>query len=493
VAETPVIRYLKSDGKDLAYQVAGAGSVGIVNVLELTVHLDLLWADPAWANQFERFGSLWRMALFQLRGVGLSEPVERRPTVEEQAEDIGRVMDAAGLDRAIVFGSFSTAPGAVVFAALHPERVQALLLFDPIVSGPLADDPDLGGWRDAAEAHAWAEIWLSVADRWGTGAAVEGWNPVIISPRTLRQVGLLERTGASRPVARAYVEATMRADVSRIAPQVRAPTRVLHLQGNPLPEAVARHAASLFPDGELDLIPPSQAGMSWGESFVSFFEYLAETVSGRAAPASDRLLATVLFEDVVGSTTLISKIGDEAWGRLRLQRDRLVANCVEALGGRIISTAGDGSMCSLPGPAAAIQCAERLHDGAASLGLQLRVGIHSGECERIGNDLSGLAIHIAARIGSAAAPGETFVSRTVADLVAGSELRFDSRGLRELKGVPGQWEILAAAKDVAAPTAPAEPPRPRLGDRVIVAAARRAPRLLSALNRLEQATARHRT
>ena len=174
------------------------------------------------------------------------------------------------------------------------------------------------------------------------------------------------------------------------------------------------------------------------------WEHNTELVSGRSATPSDRLLATVMFEDVVGSTVLISEIGDDAWGRLIVQRDRLVRDCVEDHGGRIIHTAGDGSMCTLPGPEVAIRCAEQLHEVLRPLELVLRVGIHTGECERIGDDLSGLAVHVAARIGAAAAPGETLISRTVSDLVASSGLSFASRGIHRLKGVPGDWELLAA-------------------------------------------------
>ena len=489
--EPPEIRYVQCGGRDLAYQVAGSGPAEIVNVLEITVHLDLLWTDPAWAQQFERFGSVWRMAIFQLRGVGLSDPSERRPTAEEQASDILAVMDAAGMRRAIIFASFSTVAGAVVLAASHPERVRALLLLEPLLSGPMAADPDLTGW-EPGEAQAYAERWLEIADRWGTGAGVDGWDPAIASPRTRRQVGLLERTSASRPVGRAYMDAALSTDVSRVAPLVSVPTHVLHMPTNRLPEAVARHAADLFSGGELHIVRPSQPGMSWGESFVVFFEYVTELLSGQPQSPSDRLLATVMFEDVVGSTSLVSEIGDDSWRELRVRRDRLVADAVDTHGGQVIKTAGDGSMCSFAGPAAAVRCAERLHEDSSQLDLRLRVGIHTGECERIGNDLAGLAVHIAARIGAAASPGETLVSRTVTDLVAGSELRFESRGMHELKGVPGRWELLAAVGDNRVKDHPMQPPAPRLADRAVLAASRRAPRIVSALYRLDRARAQRR-
>ena len=200
-----------------------------------------------------------------------------------------------------------------------------------------------------------------------------------------------------------------------------------------------------------------------------------------------------MFEDVVGSTTLVSEIGDDAWGRLRVQRERLIRDCVEDHGGRVISAAGDGSMCTLPGPAVAIRCAERLHEVVRPLELELRIGIHTGECERIGNELSGLAVHVAARIGAAGAPGETLVSRTVSDLVAGSGLNFASRGIHELKGVPGDWELLAAAGSTNVPSVSGQPPKPRLSDRLILTAARRIPRVLTAVNRLDAARSRRRS
>jgi pimeloyl-ACP methyl ester carboxylesterase len=374
-----------------------------VGFLDIGAHLDLMWTDPAWGQQVDRFGALWRTACFQMRGIGLSEPVERLPTLEEQAGDIATVMDAVGLPRAQIMGSGATAPGAVVFAATHPDRVDGLVLLCPYLSGPLAEDPDLTGWEPGA-ARRWAERWVESADRWGSGVIVDGWDPAIASPRLYPQAALLERTVASRPVARAYIEAAMRADVSRIAAHVQCPVRVLHMPTNTLPEAVSRHASELFPAGELRVLRPSEPGMSFGESFAEVWEHNTELLSGQAATPSDRLLATVVFEDVVGSTMLLSKIGDDAWGKLRVQRERVVRDCVEDRGGRVIQTAGDGSMCTLPGPAVAIRCAEQLHEVVRPLELVLRVGIHTGECERIGNELSGLAVHVAARIGAAPRP-----------------------------------------------------------------------------------------
>ena len=490
--QPPEIRYVKCAGRDLAYEVVGSGTAGFVVYLDIGAHLDLMWTDPAWGQQVDRFGAQWRAALFQMRGIGLSEPVERLPTLEEQAGDIATVMDAVGLARAQIFAAGATAPGAVVFAAAHPDRVDGLVLLCPFLSGPLADDPDLTGWEPGA-ARRWAEGWLENADRWGSGVIIDAWDPAIASPRVSRQSALLERTVASRPVARAYIEGAMRTDVSRIASQVQCPVRVLHMPTNTLPQAVSRHASELFPAAELRVLRPSEPGMSFGESFAVVWEHNTELVSGQATTPSDRLLATVMFEDVVGSTRLISEIGDDAWGRLRIQRDRLVRDCIEEHGGRVIVTAGDGSMCMLPGPEVAIRCAERLHEVVRPLELSLRVGIHTGECERIGDDLSGLAVHVAARIGAAAAPGATLVSRTVSDLVASSGLTFASHGIHKLKGVPGDWELLAPTGGATATSVPAQPPKPRLSDRLVVTAARRAPRVLTALNRLDSARSRRRS
>ncbi len=491
MAVPPDIRYVSCGGRDLAYQVVGSGTAGFVRYLDLGAHLDLMWTDPAWGQQSERFGEAWCAPFFQMRGIGLSEPVERLPTLEEQAQDIATVLDAVGLDRALVYGSGATAPGAVMFAAMYPDRVDGLVLNLPILSGPLADDPDLTGW-EPGEARRWAESWLEVADDWGSGRMIDVWDPVIASPRVYRQAALLERTVASPAVAKTYLEAALRTDVSRIVPQVQCPVRVLHMPTNTMPEAVSRHAAELFPAGELHVLRPSEPGMSFGESFVPVWEHNVELVTGQAAPPSDRRMATVLFEDVIGSTKLISEIGDDAWGRLSVRRDRLVRDCVEDHGGQIVHTAGDGSMCTLPGPAAAIRCAEQLHEVVRTLKLDLRVGIHTGECERIGDDLAGMAVHVAARIGAAAASGETLVSRTVSDLVASSGGNFATRGIHELKGVPGDWELLAATGSTPEPSAQARPPKPRLSDRLIVTAARRMPRVLTAVNRLDSARSRRR-
>jgi pimeloyl-ACP methyl ester carboxylesterase len=323
VGELLEIRYATCDGRDVAYQVVGSGAVPFVGYFDIGAHLDLMWTDPAWIQPAERFSELWRAVFFQMRGVGLSEPVERRPTLEEQARDVAAVMDAAGMTRAQVLASGATAPGAVVFAASYPDRVDGLVLSCPYLSMPLVDDPDLTGWEPGA-ARRFADWWLENVERWGSGIIVDGWDPTLASPRNYRQIGLLERTAASRPVARAYVEAAMRSDVSRIAAQVQCPVRVLHNPTNTLPEAVSRHAAELFPKGELRALRPSQPGMSWGESLAPVWEHNAELVSGQATTPSHHLLATVMFEDVVGSTTRVSQIGDDAWRELRV---RATASC----------------------------------------------------------------------------------------------------------------------------------------------------------------------
>jgi class 3 adenylate cyclase/pimeloyl-ACP methyl ester carboxylesterase len=489
MAIQPEIGYASCGGSEVTYAVVGSGTAGFVRYVDLVAHLDLMYTDPAWTQQVERFSEVWRAPFFQMRGIGQSEPVERLPTLEEQAQDITTVMDAVGLDRAWVFSSGATAPGAVMFAATYPDRADGLVLSCPFLSQPLADDPDLAGW-EPGEAQRWTEAWLEVADNWGSGSMIDRWDPVIASPRVRRQTALLERTSASRAVARAYIEAALRTDVSRIAAQVQCPVHVLHNPTSALPVPVSRHAAGLFPAGEFYLLPPSEPGMSFGESLAPIWEHNAALITGHAAAPSDRLMATVLFEDVVGSTKLIAEIGDDAWGRLTVKRDRLVRDCVEAHDGQVVHTAGDGSMCMLPGPAAAIRCAEQLHELVGSLDLELRVGIHTGECERIRDDLAGMAVHVAARIGAAAAPGETLVSRTVSDLVAGAGFNFATRGTHQLKGVPGEWELLAATGATTVPNVPAEAPKPRLGDRLIVTAARRVPGLLTAVNRRAAARSR---
>jgi pimeloyl-ACP methyl ester carboxylesterase len=287
--EPPEIRYVKCGGRDLAYEVVGSGTAGFVGFCDIGAHLDLMWTDPACGQQVDRFGALWRAVFFQMRGIGLSEAVERLPTLEEQAGDIATVMDAVGLPRAQIFAAGATAHGAVVFAAAHPDRVDGLVLLCPYLSGPLAEDPDLTGWEPGA-ACRWAKRWLESADRWGSGVIGDGWDPAIASPSVYRQVGLLERSAASRPAARAYIEAAMRADVSRIATQVQCPVRVLHMPTNTLPETVSRHAAELFPAGELRVLRPSEPGMSWGESLAVVWKHNTELLSGRAASPSDRLL-----------------------------------------------------------------------------------------------------------------------------------------------------------------------------------------------------------
>jgi class 3 adenylate cyclase len=259
------------------------------------------------------------------------------------------------------------------------------------------------------------------------------------------------------------------------------------MPASPVPEAVARHVAEQLPCCELHVVAPSEAGMSWGESFIAFFEHTAAMVTGGSPTRSDRLLATVLFEDVVGSTHLVSHHGDQTWRDLRVRRDRIVLDCVEQHGGTLVSTAGDGSMYPFPGPPALWpvprSCTNRRPRSRASVADRNP----PGECERVGHDLAGLAVHIAARLQASANPGETLVSRTVADLVAGSGLLLEPRGVQELNGISEKWGVFAAHGSDGTPApSSAVPPAPRLADRLIVATARRAPQVLSTINRFSE-------
>ena len=440
---TPRTRYAHSGDLSIAYQVLGSGDVDLVMVPGFVSNLDWFWLGAGSRRLMEGMASFSRLIIFDKRGTGLSDPVATPGTLEDRAEDLRAVMDAAGSERAALFGASEGAAMSMVFAAQHPERTRALILYGATPRFSRAEDFPCG--PDRAEL---AELLEALVAGWGEGVALEIFAPSRVGDRAFEDwFSEAQRTGASPGMARQLFAMWTRLDVRRVLGAIHVPTLVLHRRGDHLIDvSVGRYLADHIAGAryvELD-----------GEDHVPFsgdIEQLVaevqEFVTGsrpRAAP--DRVLATVLFVDVAGSTELAARVGDLAWSALRA---RFLVTAREELvrySGTEVDVAGDGLFATFTGPARAIRCAVAIHRAVAEVGLQVRAGVHAGEVERDERGgVSGLAVHIGARVMAEAEPGEVLVSGTVKDLVVGSGLEFGDRGVRALKGVPGTWPLFAVA------------------------------------------------
>ncbi len=460
---------------------------------EIGMHLDLAWTDPTIA---EMVSGLARdgltSILFQQRGFGLSDPVARLPTLAEQAADLLAVLDAEGVRRATLSTIAGTSISGALVAAQHPERVSGIVMLAPVLVGPLVDDCS-EGWTPA-EAQAFVDGYRRAGEEWGSGGLLRLWDPGLCTPFTQRLFGMLERCGASPETARAYFERWFTLDGRAIFPEVRVPTRVLSVPGSSFPATAAQAVAGCIPGAEYHELPASQIGDSMGSAWRPIARHIAEMARGAAAKTGtpDRTLTSVLFLDIVDSTSQLARRGDSDWAQVLDRLEQMTRREVAQAGGRYIKSTGDGALCEIASPARAVQSAQALCTAATELGIQLRVGIHTGECDRLGDDLAGLSVHIGARVCALAAPGEVAVSRTVRDLVVGSDLTFSSHGEHELKGIPGRWEIFAVATGEIPATASAKPAQPRPLDRVVMGMAGRAPGTLRAANRVANTLQRRR-
>lgn len=495
VAETRYAR--RDDGVSIAYQVIGDGPVDLVYVPGFVSHLDLMWGEPGFVRLAKRLTSFARLIAFDKPGTGLSDPIPYVPTMEERANDVRVVMDAAGVDSAVLMGFSEGGPQSVLFAATWPERVRALVLYGAFAAGRFMEYDDVADLASKAEYDAMKERWerdfvrvREVQENWGQGLAVGVFAPSVANDVTRRVWAAYERSAASPAMAAGLIEAVLQADVRSVLSSVQAPTLVLHRTGDVVPVLSGRFLASRIPDARMVELPGDDHAF-WLGDVEPFIGPVEEFVTGaRHEPDPERVLGTVLFSDIVASTETAARLGDGPWRELLEQHDRLARREVEQAGGRVIKTMGDGFLAMLDGPARAVRCAEAIRDSVAELGIQLRAGVHTGEVELIGEDVGGMAVHIGARVCAEATPGEVWVSGTVHDLVVGSQLRFVERGVRALKGVPGEWRLYAVGD--AGPQGDMGNARDnmRLMDKAAVQLARRAPGALRAVNRLARRSAR---
>jgi pimeloyl-ACP methyl ester carboxylesterase/class 3 adenylate cyclase len=514
--------YAKCGDLSLAYQVFGDGPVELVGVAPFVSHVELAWTMPEFKAFCDQLATFCRAVMFDKAGVGLSDPVPKVRTLDDRAAEIEAVMDAVGFGKAVLFAMGDGGPAAIVFAATRPERTRALILSD--TSPFMAIMPT--GWddmdRDPAELRAtvasmypevdekyWPSVELiarvlefdrAVRSAWGTGAALSIATPSVRA--SMRLLAMMERMCASPGMARALLEATFRIDVRAILPTITVPTLVIHARDDPVVGVQAgRYLA--------DHIPGARYLEVDGAEHVPWFTEPDKILTGiegfltgsHAAPAqSRRALRTVLFTDMVASTQHAAAGGDQRWRAVLQRFGEITAELTQRFGGTVVKSTGDGHLATFEGPTQAIRCAEALRADAETLGIQIRAGIHTGECELLDADIGGIAVHIAARILGQAGPGEILVSRTVRDLVVGSGTGFEDRGSVELRGVPGTWQLLAVDRDGPRAGSPeaelASMPTPgrrtamRRSDRAVEAIATRAPWLVRGMARLAPATGR---
>jgi class 3 adenylate cyclase len=501
----PRTQYARCGDLNLAYQVAGQGAVDLVSVPSFVSHLDLWWGHPAVKSWLDRLTSFARLISFDKAGTGLSDPVSGVPTIEERAAEIEAVMDAAGSERAALFGLSEGGPSSIFFAAARPERVSAMVLFGTYATG-------MALWNSSPEdvriemrrrgvpdeyvpSQGQLERNLAFQEHvrtdWGDGKALGLLVPDQGDPI---QLALLERVSASPGMARATMESAMRLDVADLLPTVAVPTLVVHARDDLVPIQLGRYIADHIPGARL-LEVPGRDHAPWFSDPDAIAAEIEELLTGaRHAAAPHRALATVLFTDIVSSTEQAAQLGDARWRAVLEGHHQVVREQLGRFDGSEVKTVGDGFLATFEGPARAIRCAEAILDAVHDVGVQVRVGIHTGECEVMDDDVGGMAVHIAARVSALAGPGEILVSRTVRDLVVGSGIEFKDRGDHDLKGVPGEWGLLAVAPERPAGSTEAEldrmeTPSPRASmrpaDRVAAAVVRRAPGVIRVLARAE--------
>jgi class 3 adenylate cyclase/alpha-beta hydrolase superfamily lysophospholipase len=441
----PETRYAQAtDGTYLAYQVVGDGPIDLVYVPTWMSHVELLWEEPAVARFFERLGSFARLILFDRRGSGLSDPIYTGGlTLEEQMDDVRAVLDAAGSERAAIFAQLEGGAMASLFAATFPDRTTALVLYTTFARTVRADDIP---WADTKEERdARLEVFV---ENWGDGSRLLAFAPTRAGDaRVKRWYGRLERFAASPGTIRKLSRAIGDTDVRAVLSTIQVPTLVVYRRDDPLINPLhSKYIAERIPGAKLVELPPGDTLPVFSDNDVLTDE-LEEFLTGvRRRREPDRVLATVMFTDIVDSTKQAAERGDAAWRDLLGRHDQLVREQLQQFDGREIKTIGDGFLVTFDGPARGIRCALGINDAVEELGIKIRAGLHTGEIELVGDDVSGMAVNIGARVGATAGPNEVLVSSTVKDLVVGSGIEFADRGERELKGVPGEWRLFAVER-----------------------------------------------
>ncbi len=436
-------RYARSGDVSIAYQTIGEGETDIVVAFQFVSHLDLLWENAAEAEFMRRLGSFARVILFDRRGVGLSDPAGGAPTLEERMDDLRAVMDAAGSERAALIGMSEGATMSMLFAATYPERVSALVLWGAMARSTAAPDYPWAPEREAVE-EAQEEL---IGPMWGQGATLDIFAPSMAGDPQAREFqARFERQAASPLRVQQLFEMFLDTDVRGALALIQAPTLVLHRRGDrAVNYRAARWLAEQIEAGRYVEFE-GEDHFPWVGDAEAPLAAIEEFLTGvRPAPAIRRALATVLFTDIVDSTRLATELGDGRWRELLERHHQLTREQLGRYEGREIKTTGDGFLATFDGPTRAAECARAITGAMPALDIEVRAGLHTGEVELIGDDVGGIAVHVAARIAALAGPGEVLASRTVRDLAAGSSVEFTAAGRHELKGVPDEWEVYRVA------------------------------------------------
>ena len=440
----PQTRYARSGKVHIAYQVTGEGPLDLVFVPGWVSHVELSWEEPTYASFLRRLASFSRLITFDKRGTGLSDrvPDDQLPTLEERMDDLRAVMDAVDSQRAAVFGVSEGGNLSMLFAATYPARTVAL-----VTAGSFAKrvwSPDYP-WAPTPEARA--QEYDLVEREWGNLMDLSHYIPSKMHDLEFaRRLATYCRRSASPSAAVALLRMNTQIDVRDLLPTIRVPALIVHRTGDrDVSVEEGRWLAARIPGARFVELP-GEDHLPWVGDQDAMLDEVEEFLTGvRPARDVDRVLATVMFTDIVGSTDHLARLGDKAWHDLLARHHAMVRHELAAFRGREINTAGDGFFATFDGPARGVRCALRIHDVARQLGIAIRAGLHTGEVELHGDDVAGMAVHIAARVAALASADEALVSSTVKDLVSGSGLRFKERGAHVLKGVPGEWRLYAAS------------------------------------------------
>jgi pimeloyl-ACP methyl ester carboxylesterase/class 3 adenylate cyclase len=432
--------YAKNGEIHIAYQVYGDGPLDLVLCTGAATHLDVLREDPGYRRYCEQLASFTRLICFDKRGMGLSDRV-RAGTLEERMEDVHAVLDATASKEAALIGVSEGGPLSLLLAATYPERTRALVLCGAEVCERKSED---WPWGEAS-AEEFDDSIGKLPERWGLGLGIDAIAPSIASDATRAWWGKLQTHSMTPADAIAYKRIAFNIDVRHVVPSIQVPTLIIHRDGDRVCHVEnGRWLARNIPGARyVELKGVDHAPFAGSDDIVPEIQ---EFLTGcRESVDPERVLATVLFTDLVGSTEVVRERGDRAWRDLIERHHAVVRRELGRFRGAEINTAGDGFLATFDGPARAIRCAVAIVDAVSGLGLKVRAGLHTGECERVGDELAGIAVHLGARIAAMAGPGEVVVSSTVRDLVAGSGLELVDRGWHQLKGVEERWRLFAVA------------------------------------------------